>query len=358
MHGYLVERHGGPEVLAWKELPDPEPGPGQVRVRVRACSLNHLDLWVRNGVSGHRFPLPLVPGSEVTGNVDALGVGVENLELGEPVLLGAGVSCGECPRCLAGQDWLCPRYGLLGEHRDGGLAELVVVPRRNVFPIPRGLSYAAAAATPLVFLTAWHMLATRAELRAHEDVLLHAAGSGVTTAGIQIARLLGAHRIVVTSTSPEKLARARALGATHAIDSRDPDFPKQVRAATDGKGVDVVFDHVGGEILERSFKCLAWGGRIVICGSTAGPTAEIPMRAIFFKSLSILGSTMGSLAELGQLLPWFESGVLRPVVAATMPFPELAEAERQLTERRIFGKIVMTADEGALEVPRPREESA
>jgi NADPH:quinone reductase-like Zn-dependent oxidoreductase len=355
MHGFRVDRHGGPETLEWRELPDPVAGPGEARVRVVACGINHLDLWVRNGVPGHRFALPLVPGSEVAGTIESVGAGVDDLELGAPVMLGAGVACGNCLRCLAGQDWLCPRFGLLGEHRDGGCAELVVVPRRNVFAIPRGLTYVEAAAIPLVFLTAWHMLAVRAELAANEDVLLHAAGAGVTTAGIQIARLLGARRILVTSTSATKLARAIALGATHGFDVTKVDFAKAVREATGGRGVDVVFDHLGGETLEKSFKCLTWGGRIVLCGATASPTAEIPLRAVFYKSLSILGSTMGSNAELGRLLPFFERGRLAPVVAEVHPLRDLPSAQERLASRAVFGKIVMTVAEGADKVPRPRE---
>jgi len=354
MKGFRIAAHGGPEALAWGDWPDPVPGPGQVRVAVRACGVNHLDLWLRNGVPGHRFPLPLVPGSEVAGTVEALGPGVEDQAPGAAVLVGAGVSCGDCVRCLAGQDWLCPRYGLLGEHRDGGYAELVVVPRRNLFPLPRGLSFAQAAATPLVFLTAWHMLAARAELAPHEDVLLHAAGSGVTTAGIQIARLLGARRILVTSSSAEKLERARALGATHLIDVTTTDFARAAREATGGRGVDVVFDHVGGETFERSLKCLAWGGRLVTCGATAGASAGLPLRAVFFKSLSILGSTMGSNAELARLLPWFETGALRPVVARTFPLEEAPAAQELLAARGVFGKIVLTVGGGGAEVPRPK----
>lgn len=355
MRGYRIEAHGGPEALAWGELPDPPVGPGEVRVRVRAVALNHLDLWVRNGVPGHRFPLPLVPGSEVAGTVESVGEGVADLAPGEPVLVAPGVTCGECLQCLSGRDWLCPRYSLLGEHRDGGYAELVVVPRRNVLPLPRGLSYARAAAVPLVFLTAWHMLAARAELAPHEDVLLHAAGSGVTTAGIQIAKLLGARRILVTSSSPAKIERALGLGATAGFDARDVDFPKAVRAETGGRGVDVVFDHVGGETLERSFRCLAPGGRIVLCGATDGPTVEIPLRAVFFKSLSILGSTMGALAELIGLLPWFESGALAPVVAEVVPWREARSAQERLAARGVFGKIVLAVGDGADQVPRPKE---
>jgi NADPH:quinone reductase-like Zn-dependent oxidoreductase len=354
VRGYRIDEHGGTDRLVLRELPDPVPGPGEALVRVRACGINHLDVWVRRGVPGHRFPLPLVPGAEVAGTVEATGAGVDDLEPGAPVVVGAGVSCGHCERCLAGEDWLCPRYGLLGEHRDGGAAELVAVPRRNLFPIPRGLSYLEAAAVPLVFLTAWHMLATRAALRPHEDVLLHAAGSGVTTAGIQIAKLLGARRILVTSSTAAKLPRALALGATQGFDTSEVDFAKAAREATGGRGVDVVFDHVGGETLERSFKCLARGGRIVLCGATSAPTAEIPLRAVFFKSLSILGSTMGSLAELGRLLPWFESSELVPVVGATLPFGELAAAHERLERREVFGKIVLEVAPGAAEVPRPR----
>jgi NADPH:quinone reductase-like Zn-dependent oxidoreductase len=251
---------------------------------------------------------------------------------------------------------LCPHYGILGEHRDGGYAELLVVPRRNVLPLPRGLSYVEAAATPLVFLTAWHMLVGRAKLARREDVLVHAAGSGVSSAAIQIARLLGARVVVATAGSDAKLAKARELGATHTVDYRTSDFVAAAREATGGKGVEVVVDHVGGEVFERSLKALAWAGRIVLCGATAAGEATVNLRAVFFKSLSILGSTMGSNAELGRLLPFFERGRLRPVVAETMPLAELAAAHEKLAGRGVFGKIVMTVADGAGAVPRPREE--
>lgn len=361
MKGFRVTRHGGPEVLEWGEWADPLPGPGEVTVRVRACALNHLDLWLRNGVPGHRFPLPLVPGSEVAGDVVALGAGVTDLAAGTPCMIAPGVACGVCARCLAGLDHLCPNYGLLGEHRDGGYAELVTVPRRNVLPIPRGLSYVEAAAVPLGFLTAWHMLASRAALAPHEDILLHAAGSGVTSAGIQIARLLGARRILVTAGSDEKLARARELGATDTIRYDQVDFVRAVREATGasggsgGGGVDVVFDHVGGETFERSLKLLKRGGRIVLCGSTSGHDVRINLRALFFKQLSVLGSTMGSLAELISLLPHFESGALRPVVDRTFPLAEAPAAQEFLARRGAFGKVVLTIGADARDVPVPRE---
>jgi NADPH:quinone reductase-like Zn-dependent oxidoreductase len=351
MKGFRVSHHGGPEALEWGEWPDPVAGPGEVTVRVRACALNHLDLWLRNGVPGHRFPLPLIPGSEIAGDVAAVGAGVGDLAA-------SGVSCGVCARCLAGLDHLCARYGLLGEHRDGGYAELVTVPRRNVLPLPPGLSYVEAAALPLGFLTAWHMLTARAALAPHEDILLHAAGSGVTSAGIQIARLLGARRILVTAGSADKLARARELGATHGILYNQGDFVRAAREATQGEGVDVVFDHVGGETFERSLKLLKRGGRIVLCGATSGAEAKINLRAHFFKQLSVLGSTMGSLAELMALLPYFASGELRPVVDRTFALAEAPAAQEFLARRGAFGKLVLTVGTGARDVPRPRETPA
>lgn len=342
MHAFRISEHGGAEVLRWVEVPTPAPGAGEVLVEIRACALNRLDLWVRNGVPGHQFPLPLIPGSEVAGTIAALGSSIEDLEIGAEVLVAPGISCGVCDRCVAGLDMLCPKYGILGEHRDGGYAEFVAVPRRNILPLPKGLSHAEAAAIPLVFLTAWHMLVERARLRPLEDVLIHAAGSGVSSAGIQIARLLGARRIFATASTAEKLARARALGATHVINYKQEDFAKVVREATGGKGVEVVFDHVGGKTFEDSLKALAWAGRIVICGATANHLAQINLRAVFYKSLSVLGSTMGSLSELRTLLRHVETGDLAPVVDRTLPLADAPAAQRLLEERETIGKIVLT----------------
>lgn len=346
MRGYRIDQHGGADALQWHEdLPTPEPRADEVRVTVRACALNHLDLWVRNGVPGHTFPLPLIPGSEVTGTVDTMGDRVAGLEPGTPVLVAPAVSCGRCERCLSGQDFLCREYGILGEHRDGGLAEAIVVPWRNILPLPEGLSFTEAAAIPLVFLTAWHMLSARAELRHGEDILIHAAGSGVSSAGIQIARVLGARHIIVTAGAEDKLERAMQLGATHTINYLDEEFPRRVREITDGKGVEVVFDHVGGEVFEASFRALAWGGRIVLCGATAGGEATVNLRAIFFKSLSVLGSTMGSLAELKHIMPFFERGELAPVIDRVLPFNAAPEGLEALEQREQFGKLVVSIDD-------------
>jgi NADPH:quinone reductase-like Zn-dependent oxidoreductase len=351
VQGYRISHHGGPEVLEWSELANPRPRPHEVVVAVRACSLNHLDLWVRNGIAGVRYPLPLVPGSEVAGDIFELGAGVEGWHVGDAVLIAAGLSCGVCERCLAGEDPLCRHYGILGESRDGGYAERIAVPARNLVPLPRGLSYAEAAALPLVFLTAWHML-QRAALRATEDVLVHAAGSGVSSAAIQIARLLGARRIFATASSEQKRERARALGATHTLSYRDPDFVRAIKEATDGRGVDVIVDHVGGEVFERSLKALAWGGRIVLCGSTMGAEASVNLRAVFFKSLSILGSTMGSLGEFKRLLHHVESGQLQAVVDRTFPLREAPAAQVALAAREQFGKIVLLVGDDAVPTRR------
>jgi NADPH:quinone reductase-like Zn-dependent oxidoreductase len=341
VHGFRISRHGGPEVLDWTGLPDPRPRADEAVVAVRACGLNHLDLWVRNGVEGVTYPLPLVPGSEIAGDVLEVGEAVRGVRPGDAVLVAPGLSCGLCERCLAGEDPLCAEYGILGETRDGGCAERVAVPGRNLLPLPRGLDYAEAAALPLTFLTAWHMLVGRARLQPGEDVLVQAAGSGVSSAAIQIARLLGAGRILATAGSPAKLERALALGATHEFVYRREDFPRRVRELTGGAGVDVVVEHVGGEIFEKSVKTLKRGGRIVLCGATAGHLVQINLRAVFFKSLSILGSTLGSLVELKRIVRHVERGELRPVVDRTFPLRELPRAQEALARREQFGKLVM-----------------
>ena len=356
MLAYRISHHGGPEALEWCKLPRPEVRPDEVLVRVRACGLNHLDLWVRNGVEGHRFPLPLIPGSEIAGEVEEVGAVAKDLVAGEPVLVAPGVSCGLCPACLAANDQFCRSYGIFGEDRDGGYAEYVAVPRRNILYLPEGLSFVEAAAIPLVFLTAWHMLTARAELRPLEDVLIHAAGSGVSSAGIQIAKLLGARKIIATASTEDKRLQAAQLGATHTLDYSTGKFASNVRKITAGKGVEVVFDHVGGLVFEESLKALAWGGRLVLCGATSEAMAKVNLRAVFFKSLSILGSTMGGLAELREVLRFFDTGALKPVVDRTLPLEKAPEAQELLTDRTLFGKVVLTVGdpEVACSPPAPK----
>ena len=339
MKAIVVEKHGGTEELHMKDVPPPDPGGGAL-VRVHAVALNHLDLWVRRGVPGHKFPLPLIPGSEVSGVIEALPPNTTVWKVGDPVVVSPGISCGMCSACLAGRDPLCSAFEILGENRNGGCAELLAVPVRNLLAKPEGLSFAEAAAIPLDFLTAWHMLISRAELRPGETVLIHAGGSGVGSAGIQIAKLWGA-RIITTVGSPEKETRARELGADEVIQYRQVDFLQEVKRLTARRGVDVVFEHVGADTFERSVRSLARGGRLVTCGATTGAEVTINLRLIFFKLLSILGSTMGSLSELHEIMKLVEQKRLRAVVDRVLPLDEIATAHDLLESRQIFGKVVL-----------------
>jgi NADPH:quinone reductase-like Zn-dependent oxidoreductase len=340
MRAVVVRAHGGPEALSLETLPVPEPGPCQVRVRVDAVALNHLDVWVRRGVPGHTFPLPLIPGCDVAGTVDALGPGAEGVREGEAVVLDPGLSCGRCLACRAGEEPLCRSYHILGETRDGGCAEFVVVPARNLFPRPAGMDAGHAAALPLTFLTAWHMLVTRARVKPGERVLVHAAASGVSTAAIQIARLHGA-RVLATAGSQAKTDLARELGAEETVDTSREDFVAAVRRWTDKRGVDVAVDHVGQDTFDRTVRCLAKGGRYVTCGATSGYEMKTDFRLVFFKSLSILGSTMGGSHELAAVLSHVADGHLRPVVDRMLPLEQVREGHALLEERKALGKVVL-----------------
>jgi len=340
MNAVRIRRHGGLEALELETVALPDPGPGEVRVRVRATALNHLDLWVRKGVEGHTFPLPLIPGCDVAGIVDAVGPGESSVAIGMEVVVGPGVSCGRCRHCRKGDDPLCRYYGILGETRDGGCADFVVVPARNLFAKPANLDFAHAAAVPLAFLTAWHMLASRARVQPGEQVLIHAAGSGVSSAAIQIARLLGAH-VCATAGSDQKCAKALELGAELAVNYRAGDFAAEVRKWTSRRGVDVAFDHVGQETFDRTLRVLAKGGRYVTCGATSGYELKTDFRLVFFKSLSVLGSTMGGSHELDLVLQLVAEGRLRPIVDRVFPLDRIADAHARLESRAGFGKVVV-----------------
>jgi len=343
MKAVVVREHGGPEVLRFEERPDPTPRAGQVLVRVKAVGLNHLDLWVRKGVPGHTFPLPIVPGCDFCGLVESVGADVAAagaIKPGDQVLVAPGLSCGRCRACSEGQDNLCVRYGMFGETQDGGCAELVAVPAANVIAMPAGIDFVQAAAFPLAFMTAWHMLVARCGLRPGDDVLVHAAGSGVGSAAVQIAKLFGA-RVIATAGSAAKLEHAKALGADHVIDYERQDFAAEVRTLTAKRDVDIVFEHVGEKTFPGSLRSLAKGGRLVTCGATTGARAELNLRALFFKNLSVLGSTMGSRGELHQIVGLVARGVLKPVVDRSLPLSEVREAHEALEKRETFGKIVL-----------------
>ena len=337
MKAILIREHGGVDKLEMTELPDPIAHPGEAVVRVRAVALNHLDIWLRRGVPGHKFPLPMIPGSEVSGVIETIDD--PRWKIGDEVIVAPGYSCGLCAACLSGNDPLCRQFGIFGETVSGGAAEKIAVPVRNLIRKPAGLSFAEAAAIPLDMLTAWHMLVARAQLRPGETVLVQAGGSGVGSAAIQIAKLWGA-TVYATAGTAEKAARAKVLGADETIVYAETDFLDEVRRLTAKRGVDVVFEHVGGETFERSLRALAKGGRLVTCGSTSGADVTINLRLVFFKLLSILGSTMGSLAELHEIMKFVEAGKLRPVIDRVSPLSEVAEGHRILEAREAFGKIV------------------
>lgn len=336
----VVREHGDVDKIVLEERPIPEPGAGKVRIRVRAIGINHLDLWVRRGVPGHKFPLPLILGCDFAGVVDAVGDGVTNAKVGDEVAVAPGFSCGTCRRCLAGDDNLCPQYGIFGEMADGGCADHAVVPAANLLPKPTSLSWEETAAFPLVFQTAWHMLVARCHVRPGETVLVHAAGSGVGSAAVQIAKLWGA-TVIATAGSDAKLEHARKLGADHVINYRERDFVREVRSLTDKRGADIVFEHTGEETFPGSVRSLAWGGRLVTCGATSGFEGKFDLRMLFFKSLSFLGSTMGSRAELHEVIQHLEAGTLRPVVDRVMPLTQVRDGHRVLENREQFGKVIL-----------------
>ena len=341
MKAIRIHEHGGIDRLVREELPSRPVGGDEARVRLHAAGLNHLDLWVRRGIPGVRFPLPIIPGSDGAGVIAELGPVLTRFRPGDRVAVAPGFSCGLCEECLSGRDNLCRDFGILGEHRDGTCAEEIVVPGRNLIPIPAALSFEQAAAIPLVFLTAWQMVVDKAAVRPGETVLVLGAGSGVGSAAIQIARLHGA-RVIAVSGSAAKIEKARELGADEGIDLSRSDLREEVRRITGKRGADVVIEHVGKATWDQSVACLARGGRLVFCGATTGADVSLNLRQVFFKNLSILGSTMGSRARLFTIFQHVEAGRLFPVVDRVLPLDRISEAHRLLEERGVFGKIVLT----------------
>jgi NADPH:quinone reductase-like Zn-dependent oxidoreductase len=340
MKAVVFHEHGGPEVLRYEERPDPQIRAHEVLVEVRACALNHLDVWARGGLPGIEIRLPHVLGNDIAGVVRGVGEIVDWVRPGDEVMLQPGVSCGHCADCLRGRDNLCAAYDILGYRRDGGYAELVAAPAVNVIPKPGNLSWEEAAALPLVTVTAWHMLVTRAAVQPGEDVLIHAAGSGVGSIGIQIAKLRGA-RVIATAGSDEKLEKAKALGADETINYSNPDWPREVRRLTGKRGVDVVFEHTGAETWPGSIQSLAKDGRLVTCGATSGFDARTDIRQVFYRHLSLLGSFMGSKAELLDAMRFVEGGRIRAVVDRTLPLADARRAHELMRDRAQFGKLVL-----------------
>jgi NADPH:quinone reductase-like Zn-dependent oxidoreductase len=335
-------------VMEIGEVPTPTPGPGEVEIRVTAAALNHIDLWLRQGLPALPVPLPHVSGGDVCGVVAELGPGVAaraGCEVGDRVLVNPGLSCGRCQACLSGRDNFCPDYRMIGEQTWGGEAEVLVVPAQNLVPAPRdriALDDAQLAALPTVFMTVWQMLVERAQIRLGETVLVLAAGSGVGTAAIQVAKLHGA-RVIATASTDAKLAAARALGADETINHATGDLVAEVKRLTGRRGADIVVEHVGAATFPKSVVACAKGGRIVTCGATAGFEPVLNLRHVFWRQLSILGSTMASKGRLFDIVDLVAAGRLKPVVHRVFPLEEVAAAHRLLESRETFGKLVLVS---------------
>jgi len=340
MKAVRIHQHGGPEVLQYEDIPEPKIKANEVLVRVRACALNHLDLFVRNGIPGIQYQMPHILGSDIAGEIVEAGELCERVKPGWRVLLSPGVSCRQCDQCLSGRDNQCRRYTLFGTGRDGGNTELLAAPEYAAIQIPDDLGFEEAAAAPLVFLTAWHMLIGRAALQPGEDVLVLAASSGVGMAAIQIAKMFHC-RVIATAGGDEKLARARELGADNVIDHYRQNISAEVREFTGRRGVDVVVEHVGVATWQKSLESLAPAGRVVTCGATTGYDAKVDLRFLFSKQWSLLGSFMGTMGELHQVLKFVFRKQLKPVIDGVYPLSEIRAAHERLENKEQFGKIVV-----------------
>ena len=340
MKAVYLNEHGGIDVLRYGDLPDPVPAANDVLVRVKACGVNHIDLWTRQGLPFITVPFPFVLGTDVAGEVAAVGSDVHSPLIGKKVVINPGVSCNRCERCLSGKDHQCAAYTLMGEHFHGGNAQLLKIPVENLVPLPDGLRWEDAAAVPVVFITAWNMLFDTGRLQPGEWVLIQAGSSGVSSAAIQLARLAGA-RIITTVGSEEKMERAQALGAHHVINYQKQDFLREVHRITKRQGVNMVIEHVGQSVWERSLACLTNGGRLVTCGATSGYEAKTDLRRVFFRQLQILGATAASKGVLFKIVQLLKDGDIHPVLDRVLPLADAPQAHRILEDRKQFGKIVL-----------------
>ncbi|MEO8339681.1 MAG: zinc-binding dehydrogenase [Nitrospirota bacterium] len=343
MKAVLFRAHGGPVNLSYEDLPTPTIGSDEVLVRVKACALNHLDIWVREGNPAYPIPLPHVPGSDVAGIVAQIGAQVVSITVGQRVFVSPGISCWRCEQCLAGRDNMCRSYGLVGAMTHGGYAEYVKVPFRNVLPIPGNISFEQAAAFPLVSVTASHMLFALAGLQHGETVLIMGAGSGVGMMAIQMAKLAGA-RVMTTVGSDDKIPKAVILGADAVINHTKEKVAERVKLLTDGRGVDVVIEHIGPEVWDTCLHSLGKGGRLVTCGATTGGDVTLNLRYVFSRQLTIKGSYMGTRAELVKAAELMGQGRLISVIDRSYPLQEARAAQEQMLSRKFFGKIVLTVD--------------
>lgn len=342
MKAAVIHQNGGLEELKIANIPAPSPGPGEVSIAVKAAALNHLDIWMRKGRPGLTFSFPHVLGSDAAGVVSAVGPDVgQHVVPNQEVLINPGLSCMQCEWCLRGQHSECPSFGIVGMVRPGTFAEYVTVPAVNVYPKPAHLTWEEAAALPLAHLTAWHMLIARAQLKPGETVLIHGIGGGVALALLQLAKASGA-RAIVTSSSAEKLERAQTLGADEGINYAHEDVTQRVLALTAGRGVDIVLDAVGAATFAMNLNLVRKAGRIVHCGVTTGPTAEVNLPTLYWKQVSILGSTMGTHEDFRLLLQFVANTGLRPVIDSVHPLDQAQEAQGLMERGGQFGKIVLS----------------
>ncbi|HEU5465799.1 MAG TPA: zinc-binding dehydrogenase [Gemmatimonadales bacterium] len=347
MRAAVLTDTGGLDRLTVADVPDPgSPGPGQVRVAIRAAALNHLDLFVADGLPGVEYRFPHIVGADGAGVIEAVGPGVSRVKAGDRVMINPGISDRTCEFCRAGEHSLCIKYRILGEHLPGTICSAIILPEFNVAAIPPvtpALSWAEAAAFSLVTLTAWRMVTTRAQVKAGEWVLVWGIGGGVSLTALRIAKHLGA-KVIATSSSDAKLARARELGADVTLNHATQDVPKEVRALTEKRGVDVVVENVGEATWEKSIRMLAKGGRVVTCGGTTGPMLVTDVRRLFWGGYSILGSTMGNDAEYAAIVAELAAGRLRPVVDRVFPLEQVREAYTYLDQASQLGKVVVELD--------------
>ena len=341
MKAVIFREHGGIEKLEYADVPDPKISADEVLVRVRACALNHLDIWIREA-AGFPIEMPHIGGNDVAGEVAAVGANVKKLKAGQRVIISPGVTDGTIDEyTTSGWDSASPSFDIMGRKRQGGYAEFAKAHYTDVLPVSDKLGFEEWAAVPLVTLTAWHMLVTRAQLRAGETVLVHAAGSGIGAMAIQLAKLCGASQVFTTVGSDEKAAKAKALGADVVINYRRQDFAEEVLKLTGKRGVDVIFEHIGPETWPKNLLCLARLGRMVTCGATSGPQATVDIRYVYSRQLSVIGCFMGGHKELLEVLRLVEAGKLRPVVDRVFPLKEAAAAQQYMLDRKNFGKIVL-----------------
>ncbi|HTM37076.1 MAG TPA: zinc-binding dehydrogenase [Terriglobales bacterium] len=341
MKAVRIHEFGDPEVLRYEDAPDPQLREDQVLIRVRACAMNHLDLWVRQGLPG--VQLPHILGSDIAGEVVGIGRYVSGFSSGQRVLIAPMQFCNHCEKCVAGLQNQCREFAVRGNTVGGGNCALIAVPQACAIPIPDWLSFDQAASVPLVFLTAWHMLVGRAAVRSGQTVLVLGANSGVGIAGIQIAKMFHC-TVVATAGDERKAQKARELGADHVIHHYQQKISEEVRKITNKQGVDVVMEHVGRETWGESLRSLKPAGTLVTCGATTGPQAGLDLRFVFSRQLSVLGSYMGTMGELHEVLKHVFAGRLKPVIDRTFPLSEVCAAHKYMEESQMFGKIVLNPE--------------